>query len=254
MRQPNVKGVRMSMIIVRNLTKTLSDGTEILSNISFQVDPGEFVVILGASGSGKSTLLKCLFLQERWTKGQLIYDGAELSGARWTDKLKLRKEWAFLEEKPALNPRRTAFKNVVGGRFFHLPVWRKLTGTVSTDEHVLAMDYLEKVGLLDKAHSPVEKLSGGEQQRVAIARALAKGAKVILADDPTKGLDPESAHRVLQDFRNLCKNEQIIVLCCMQNLDMAERNATRIWGLRRGRLVLDIAARRLTMREKEMIF
>ncbi|MDF2658223.1 MAG: phosphonate transporter ATP-binding protein [Paenibacillus sp.] len=242
------------MIIVRNLTRTLPEGQAILSKVSFQVDKGEFVGLIGASGSGKSTLLSCIALQQRWTEGQLILDGTELSDKNVMDKLKLRKDWAYLEERPALNLKKNALKNVFSGRFFQLPLWRKLTGTVSTEEHIRAMDYLERVGLIDKAKMlPAEKLSGGEQQRVAIARALAQGAKVILADEPTKGLDPESAGKVLQDLRALCKDQDLIVICAMQNLEMAERNATRLWGLSGGRLVLDIPARKLTQREKDMI-
>jgi len=225
-----------------------------LSKVSFQVDKGEFVALIGASGSGKSTLLSCIALQQRWTEGQLIVDGTELSDKNVMDKLKLRKDWAYLEERPAINLKKNALKNVFSGRFFQLPLWRKLTGTVSTEEHIRAMDYLERVGLIDKAKMlPAEKLSGGEQQRVAIARALAQGAKVILADEPTKGLDPESAGKVLQDLRALCKEQDLIVICAMQNLEMAERNATRLWGLSGGRLVLDIPARKLTQREKDMI-
>lgn len=242
------------MIIVRNLTKTLPEGQTILSKVSFQVDKGEFVVVIGASGSGKSTLLSCVALQQRWTEGQLIVEGTELSDKKLLDKLKLRKEWAYLEERPVLNLKKNALKNVFSGRFFQLPLWRKLTGTVSTEEHIRAMDYLERVGLIDKAKMlPAEKLSGGEQQRVAIARALAQGAKVILADEPTKGLDPESASKVLQDLRALCKDQDLIVICAMQSLEMAERNATRLWGLSGGKLVLDIPARKLTQREKDMI-
>lgn len=242
------------MIIVRNLTKTLPEGQTILSKVSFQVDKGEFVVVIGASGSGKSTLLSCVTLQQRWTEGQLIVEGTELSDKKLLDKLKLRKEWAYLEERPVLNLKKNALKNVFSGRFFQLPLWRKLTGTVSTEEHIRAMDYLERVGLIDKAKMlPAEKLSGGEQQRVAIARALAQGAKVILADEPTKGLDPESASKVLQDLRALCKDQDLIVICAMQSLEMAERNATRLWGLSGGKLVLDIPARKLTQREKDMI-
>lgn len=242
------------MIIVRNLTRTLPEGQTILSKVSFQVDKGEFVALIGASGSGKSTLLSSIALQQRWTEGQLIVDGTELSDKNVMDKLKLRKDWAYLEERPAINLKKNALKNVFSGRFFQLPLWRKLTGTVSTEEHIRAMDYLERVGLIDKAKMlPAEKLSGGEQQRVAIARALAQGAKVILADEPTKGLDPESAGKVLQDLRALCKEQDLIVICAMQNLEMAERNATRLWGLSGGRLVLDIPARKLTQREKDMI-
>jgi phosphonate transport system ATP-binding protein len=116
------------------------------------------------------------------------------------------------------------------------------------------MDFLEKVGLLDKAHEKVGKLSGGEQQRVAIARALVQGAKVIMADEPIKGLDPKSADRVMEDFKSLCKRQELVAICSMQNLDLAERFATRIWGLSKGRIVLDIPARRLTQYEKNLIF
>ncbi|WP_127579240.1 phosphonate ABC transporter ATP-binding protein [Paenibacillus koleovorans] len=242
------------MIIVRNLSKQLVDGTEILSKISFQADRGELIAVVGGSGSGKTTLLKCVALKDKWTEGQLIYNGTDLTTPKWTDRIKLRKEWAFLDEKPMMNPNLSALKVVLGGRFFYTPLWRKLTGTVSTDEHVLGMDYLEKVGLLDKAHEKASKLSGGESQRVAIARALAQGAKVIVADEPIKGLDPQSADRVMQDFKSLCQRQELVAICSMQNLDLAERFATRIWGLARGRIVLDIPARRLTQYEKNLIF
>lgn len=242
------------MIIVRNLSKTLPNGQTILSKISFQADRGEFIVVIGASGSGKSTLLSCIALRQKWSEGQFIVDGAQISTNNWLERLKFLKDWAFLEERPALNPKKNALKNVFSGRFFQLPLWRKLTGTISTGEHIRAMDYLERVGLLDKAKKlPAEKLSGGEQQRVAIARALAQGAKVIVADDPTKGLDPESAAKVFQDLRALCNEQNMIVIAAMQNLEVAERSATRIWGLAGGKLVLDIPARKLTQSEKKMI-
>lgn len=242
------------MITVRNLTKTLTDGQTVLSKISFQVERGDFVVLLGASGSGKSTLLDCLALQKPWTAGQLIVDGKELSNTKWADKFQLRKSWAYMEERPALHPRKTALKNVFSG-LDRLPLWRRLTGTASTVDHIRAMDYLERVGLIDKAKKlPAEKLSGGEQQRVVIAKALAQGAQVILADEPTKGLDPESATKVLHDLRELCKEQQMIVIAATQSLEMAERGATRIWGLAEGKLMLDIPARKLTQSEKQKLF
>ncbi|MDF2670411.1 MAG: phosphonate transporter ATP-binding protein, partial [Paenibacillus sp.] len=140
------------MIIVRNLTKQLVDGTEILSRVSFQADKGELIALVGGSGSGKTTLLKCIALKDRWTEGQLIYQGKDLTTPKWTDSIRLRKEWVYLDEKPSMNKNLTALRVVLGGRFFHTPLWRKLTFSVSTDEHILGMDFLEKVGLLDKAH------------------------------------------------------------------------------------------------------
>lgn len=242
------------MIIVRNLTKQLTEGTEVLTRVSFQADKGELIAVIGGSGSGKTTLLKCIALRDKWTEGQLIYEGKDLTTPKWTDRFKLRKEWAFLDEKPSMNKNLSALRTVLGSRFFHTPLWRKLTATISTDEHILGMDFLEKVGLLDKAHEKVGKLSGGEQQRVAIARALAQGAKVIVADEPIKGLDPTSADRVMMDFKSLCVNQNLLAICSMQNLELAERFATRIWGLSRGKIVLDVPARRLTQFEKNMIF
>ena len=241
------------MIIVRNLSKVWKDGTAVLKNISFEVEKGEFVALLGASGSGKTTLLRCISMREPWTSGELVVDGIPMSPSRLQNQLKLRKEWAFLEEKPALTLHKSALKNVFSGRFFQQSLWRKLTGKVSTSEHVIAMEFLEKVGLMERAKLPAEKLSGGEKQRVAIARALAQGSKVIVADDPTKGLDPESANKILQDFRSLCDEKELTVICALQNPDWAAKHATRIWGLAGGTIVLDIPARRLTQSERDKI-
>ncbi|MEI7027041.1 phosphonate ABC transporter ATP-binding protein [Paenibacillus sp. y28] len=242
------------MIIVRNLVKTFPPGQQVLSGVSFQADPGEFIAVVGASGSGKSTLLRCLFLKEAWTSGQYIYKGSDVTTSGLMQKFQLRRDWAYLEEKPDMDLKASAHRNVLGGRFYQTPLWRKLTRSVAVDEHVLAMDYLEKVGLLDKAEEKAEKLSGGEKQRVALARALVQGAEVIFADEPVTGLQPEAAERVLQDLRSICVQEKKTVICTLHNLEWAERFATRIWGLSGGRIAVDVAARRLTMREREMIF
>jgi phosphonate transport system ATP-binding protein len=242
------------MITVRNLSKKWKDGTEVLSKLSFQVDDGEFIAIVGASGSGKTTLLNCLSLKEKWDHGQYIYNSRDISGINPFQAIGLKKEWGFLTENPDVNPAKNALKNVLDSRYHHMSWIRRLTRKVSQDEHMFAMDYLEKVGLLDKAHDPVSKLSGGEKQRVGIAKALIKGAKVIFADEPMKGLQPEAQNRVMEDLRNVCKRDQVTVICCISNLELAERYATRIWGLSGGKIVMDIAARRLTQREKDMIF
>lgn len=242
------------MITVRNLTKKWNDGTEVLSKVSFQADDGEFIAVVGASGSGKTTLLNCLSLKAKWDQGQYIYNNRDISSINVLEKYSLKKEWGFLNETPDVNPAKTALKNVLDSRYHHMSLARRLTRKVSQDEHVFAMDFLEKVGLLDKGHEPVSKLSGGEKQRVAIAKALIKGAKVIFADEPMKGLQPEAQNRVMEDLRNICQRERVTVICCISNLELAERYASRIWGLSGGKIVLDIAARRLTQREKDQIF
>jgi len=153
-----------------------------------------------------------------------------------------------------LNPNRTALKTVLGGMFFRMPAWRRAIGRAGTDEHVIGMDFLEKVGLLDKAHEKVENLSGGERQRVAVARALVQGAKLIVIDEPVSGLEPKAAERLVQDLQSLCAKKAATVVCSLHQAELAERYASRIWGLAQGKLVLDIPARRLTQREKMSVF
>ncbi|MGG1599900.1 phosphonate ABC transporter ATP-binding protein [Paenibacillus naphthalenovorans] len=242
------------MIIVRSLSKTFPPDHRVLQRISFQADEGDLIALLGASGSGKTTFFRCLMLKEKWDEGQYIYDGKDITGLNAWEKFQLRKQWVYLEEKPGLNEKKSAVKNVLSALLFKKSWWRFLTNTVSEDDHMEAMDYLDRVGLLDKAHEPVAKLSGGEKQRVAICKALIKGARVIFADEPVSGLDPEAASRVLEDLRTICRKNKILVFCSLHQVELAEKFATRIWGLSGGKLVVDIAGRRLTQREKDLIF
>ncbi|MFC5448426.1 phosphonate ABC transporter ATP-binding protein [Paenibacillus aestuarii] len=241
------------MITVRNLSKVFPPDNKVLSQISFQADEGEFIAVVGGSGSGKTALLRCISHREKWTSGQLIYQSNDLTTPGLVERWKLGKDFAFLEEKPALNRNKSAIKNVMFGRIYQTPV-RLLTGTTSRDEHVMGMDYLEKVGLLDKGDKKVGQLSGGEQQRVAIAKALIHNPKVLVADEPVSGLDPKSKEMIMQDLRALCQEKNMCVIASLHQVELAERFATRIWGLAEGRIVLDIPARSLTMREKQLIF
>jgi phosphonate transport system ATP-binding protein len=96
-------------------------------------------------------------------------------------------------------------------------------------------------------------MSGGEKQRVAIARALSRGAKIIVADDPVSSLDPHAAERVLEDLKELYKREGILVICALQNTELAEKFASRIIGIAGGKVVLDVSGRRLTSAEKHKL-
>ncbi|GGD63609.1 phosphonate ABC transporter ATP-binding protein [Paenibacillus nasutitermitis] len=241
------------MIRVSQLTKQIPGGPQVLSGISFEIQPGEFVAVKGASGSGKSMLLKCLALREKWTSGTYMVDGVNILEKGFAGKMKVRREMAYLEEKPTLYPNRTALKNVLIGSAYQTPIWRRVTGMVRNDDYMGAMDMIEKVGLLDKAKQKGDKLSGGEKQRIAIARALVHGAQTLLADEPVSGLDPHAAEQVLSDLKRMCKIQGISVIAVMHQGDWAERFADRILGLSGGELVLDVKGRRLTEREKQLI-
>lgn len=241
------------MIKINHLTKRIPGGPKVLDQVSFLAQPGEFIAIKGSSGSGKSMLLKCLALQEKWDSGEYMVDGEDVLKKGLTGKLKIRREVAYLEERPALYPNKTGLKNVVIGSVTQTPAWRRWTGMVRNDDYMGAMDTIEKLGLLDKAHQRVDKMSGGERQRIAIARALVHGAKVIAADEPVSGLDPHTADQVLGDLKRLCKEQGVIVIAVLHQGDWAERFADRIIGLSGGRLVLDVKGRRLTEREKQLL-
>jgi phosphonate transport system ATP-binding protein len=241
------------MLTVRNLSKVFPPDNQVLSQISFQVDAGEFIAVIGSSGSGKTTLLRCISHQEKWTSGQLIYNSIDITKPGPWDRFKLGKDFAYLEEKPFLNRNKSAVKNVLMGRVYQAPL-RMVTGLSSRNEKIDSMEFLEKVGLLDKGEKKVGQLSGGEQQRVAIAKALILGPKVLVADEPVSGLDPKSTEYILQDLKSLCKERNMSVIATLHKVELAERFATRIWGVSEGRIVLDIPARPLTLNERMLVF
>lgn len=241
------------MIRVKKLTKHIgANRTPILRGVDVEFHPGELIAVVGPSGSGKSVLLRCLAMKESWSEGSLVIDGTDVRQSGMIGKMKVRREWAYLEQNPQLNLRRTALKNVLIGRYGQTPVWRMATGMVRSDDYMGAMDVLEDLGLLDKAHDKCEKLSGGERQRVAIARALVHGAKIILADEPVNGLDPATAANVMETFRKLSMEERVTVITVLP-LEIAERYATRIWGMNEGDIVFDVRGRRLTQVEKNKL-
>lgn len=241
------------MISIRNLTKSISQGDVLFSGVNANMKQGELVVILGSSGSGKSTLLRCINLRDKWDKGKLFYKNQDIFSMGWKGKRLIRKEWSFIEGQPILNRQKSALKNVLSGSRKHRPIWRLITGTVSNDEYSDGMDYLDKVGLMDKAHRRVENLSGGEVQRVAWAKALAQKAKVIVADEPVSNLDPHTASSIMEDIRKMCKKEGLIFICTLPQVELAEQYATRILGLKNGSIAFNVKGRRLTQEEKSMI-
>lgn len=234
----------------RLMKKVNTEKNPVLKDISFQMEKGEMIGLIGASGSGKSLMLSCLALQEKWDGGRFMIDGEDM--LKPGGKKKVRREWAYLEQNPTLNVNRTALKNVLIGQSSQTPWWRMITGMVRSDDYMGAMDTIEHLGLLDKARRKASELSGGERQRIAIARALVHGANVILADEPVMGLDPKSAEHVLQTLKNLCDEERLTVLAVIP-LELAERYCSRIIGLAGGQIVVDVTGRRLTHGEKNRL-
>ena len=189
----------MAILDVQHIEKHFGD-TSVLKDISFSLEEGQALSIIGSSGSGKTTLLRCLNFLETADAGQLVFDGEsfDLAHASRADIARLRKKTAFVFQNYNLFRNKTALQNVTEG----LIVARKLPKE-QADE--IGMKMLAKVGLADRADYYPRQLSGGQQQRVAIARALATDPEIIYFDEPTSALDPELTGEVLSVMRQLAE-------------------------------------------------
>ncbi|MFC5403646.1 phosphonate ABC transporter ATP-binding protein [Cohnella soli] len=238
------------MIVIYGLTRTIPDGKTILNHINVRLEPGTFVAVVGSSGSGKSALLKALALKEPWTSGEYNVDGKDIMQAGFLAKMKHRRKVAYLEQRPILLEKKSALKNVLVGTAEQNPLWRRVTGIAKSDDHMGAMDMLEKVGLMERSSQQVEKMSGGERQRIAIARALVHGANLVLADEPVSGLDPHTSEEMMQTLKKLCHEKGATIVAALHRMELAEKFADEIWGLHEGQIVVNIKGRRLTAAEK----
>jgi putative ABC transport system ATP-binding protein len=198
----------MAMISARDLKRTYPGDVPIyaLRGVTFDIEPGEFVAIMGRSGSGKSTLLHQIGLIDTPTSGKLIIDGKNILALSDQEKAQFRlSSLGFIFQEYALLPELTAWENV------YLPAMAK--GDEPSRYKKRARELLELVGLAQRLHHRPHELSGGEQQRVAVARALINTPKVLLADEPTANLDSASARIVLELFQRLNRElDQTILL------------------------------------------
>jgi phosphonate transport system ATP-binding protein len=222
-----------------NVSKTYVRGRLVaLTDVSFEVGHGEFVVILGPSGAGKSTMLRCINRLAEPTGGQIFLRGIEITDAPRSLR-KARREIGMVFQQFNLVTRLSVMMNVLSGRLSYRSTWRSLFYSFTREDRAIALECLEMVALGHKAFQRADTLSGGEQQRVAIARALAQRPKLILADEPVASLDPKIARQVLDYLRDVSQRLGISVICNLHQIDFAREYAERIIGLSQGRLIFD---------------
>ena len=196
------------IITVDNINKTYKNGSlelQVLKNISFKVDKGEFLAIMGSSGSGKSTMMNILGCLDNQYEGRYILDGIDISKSSENELSEIRnKKIGFIFQSFNLLPRLTALENV------ELPL---IYSSVPKEErHKRANELLEMVGLKERTHHRPNELSGGQRQRVAIARALVNNPSIILADEPTGNLDSKSEAEIIEILQKLNKMGKTIVI------------------------------------------
>jgi len=223
-----------------NLTKVYERGQVVaLKNVSFSVEKGEFLVIIGLSGSGKSTLLRCINRLIEPSAGQIFVDGVditELSSARMR---RMRRKIGMIFQHFNLIKRSTVLTNTLSGRLGYMSVWRSLFGLFTRADRKLAVQNLARVGLEDKAYARADELSGGQQQRVGIARALMQNPDLLLTDEPVSALDPATSHSVMQYLEQMNQEDGVTVLASLHFLSLARRYGTRIIALKGGELMFD---------------
>jgi len=201
-------------------------------SVSLDIQPGEFVAIMGASGSGKSTMLNTIGCLDRPTSGKYFLDGVDIGTLDRNDLADLRnRKIGFVFQGFNLLSRTTALENV------ELPMMYARPGLSSAEQRERALRALERVGLDDRAHHHPSQLSGGQQQRVAIARALVNDPALLLADEPTGNLDSSTSIEIMGIFQSLNQRGMSIAMVTHE-LDIA-RYTQRMVVMRDGRIIRD---------------
>ena len=242
------------MIKFDKVNKVYPNGLHALKNVSLEINQGEFVAIIGLSGAGKSTLLITINRMHDISEGSLIVNGQEIKNLKGKDLRTFRRKVGMVFQSFNLVTRTTVINNVLTSRVPDMPLWKSIIGLYSKEDKIIALEALDKVGILDKAYVRADQLSGGQQQRVALARTLAQKPEIILADEPVAALDPITATQVMDDFKKINKELNMSVLINIHHVDLALKYADRVIGIKAGEIVYDGAAKDVTNEVLKQIY
>jgi len=215
---------------MQDVWKTYADGTHALRGISVKVDRNEFVYVVGPSGAGKSTFMKLMYREERPTKGSIFVNGFNLEKLRQRKIPYVRRNIGVIFQDYRLLPKLTVFENVA----FAMEV-------IEAPKKIIrkrVMEVLELVRLQDKIHSLPTQLSGGEQQRVAIARAIVNNPSVIVADEPTGNLDPDTSWEIMKLMEEINFRGTTIVMAT-HNKEIVNTMRKRVLAIEQGQITRD---------------
>jgi phosphonate transport system ATP-binding protein len=229
------------MITLHDIGMVYGNGFQALQATNLEFEAGSFNVLLGRSGAGKSTLLRCINLLNQPTSGAIEIEGLGIVNEDRAVQRRHRTNTAMIFQQHQLISRHSALKNVLMGRLGHYHPLRTIMPFTRSDK-LLALECLDRVGLIDKALERIDNLSGGQQQRVGIARGLAQQPGILLADEPVASLDPATSNQVLSLLHNICKEDNLTAIVSLHQVELAQNYADRIVGLADGRVVFDGSA------------
>lgn len=235
----------MPMLEIRDLRVVYANGLEALKSVSMAADAGEIVAIIGRSGAGKSTLLRCVNGLQRVTSGSITLDRDTITAMDEVQLCRLRRQIGFIWQEYNLIERLPVLTNVLLGRLGYTRSLKALCGIFDRSDREIAVRSLERVNLLRHARQRADRLSGGEKQRASIARAMTQQPKVLLADEPVASLDPELAWQVMSDLARVAREDGVLTLISIHQVELAKAFADRIIGVAQGCVVFDGHPRQL---------
>ncbi|MUK89080.1 cell division ATP-binding protein FtsE [Ornithinibacillus sp. L9] len=218
------------MILMKDVYKTYSNGVTALNGISVDIDQGEFVYIVGPSGAGKSTFVKLMYREVKPSNGQLVINKTDLSELKEKNIPHFRRDIGVIFQDFKLLPKLSVYENVA----FALEVIEESPRNIRKR----VMDVLELVGLKNKARFLPDELSGGEQQRVSIARAIVNHPKIVIADEPTGNLDPDTSWEIMRVFEEI-NNRGTTILMATHSKEIVNTIKKRVIAIEDGLIVRD---------------
>lgn len=235
----------MSLLEIRDLRLVYPNGNEVLKKVSLSAEAGEIIAVIGRSGAGKSTLLRCINGLERATSGDVILDGENITALDEQQLRMARRRIGFIWQEYNLVERLPVITNVLTGRLGYSSGAASLLGYFGRADREIAIRNLERVNLLHRANQRADHLSGGEKQRVSIARAVTQQPKIILADEPVASLDPQLSQQVMSDLARVAREDKVLTLISIHQVNLVHQFADRVIGLAQGRVVFDGSANNL---------
>lgn len=218
------------MIQFYNVSKVYENGVKAISDLTFHIKKGDFVFLVGPSGAGKSTLIKLIFREELPSRGHVMFNGRNTVRMKGRDVPYMRRKIGMVFQDFRLLPQKTAAENVA----FAL----EITGTSGKEIKRIVPQVLEQVGLKDKGKLLPGQMSGGEQQRVAIARAIVNEPLMIIADEPTGNLDPDTSWEIMKLFQDINRRGTTILMATHDS-DIVNTMKKRVIALSNGSMVRD---------------